>query len=70
MCYYYGERESGQTYFDHERFELGYGKWPDDPFAASLYEPFTYLEKLTWIDPTGERARNHREALAKICSRL
>lgn len=67
MCYYYGDRHSAQSYFDYDRFESEYGQWPDDASAAVLYKPITYLEKLAWIDPHGERAESHNQALRRIC---
>ena len=70
MCYYYGDRGSANSPFNFKRFEEGYGPWPEDDLAATLYKPFTYLDKLTWINPDGQRACWHRRALASLCRAL
>jgi len=70
MCYYYGDRDSNQTYFNYKQSEKGYCEWPEDEFAATLYRPFMYLDKLTWIDPKGERAQDHNQALKRVCSMI
>jgi aminoglycoside phosphotransferase (APT) family kinase protein len=67
MEYYFGGRSSGQPYFDYDRFAWGYGLWPEDEYAARLYRGLILLEKLTWIDPSGRRAREHRERLERLC---
>ena len=69
MCYYYGDRCSDQPFFDYDRFCLGYGAWPEESDRAMLYRPFTYLDKLTWIDVGAERAIRYRHILSDLVAR-
>jgi aminoglycoside phosphotransferase (APT) family kinase protein len=70
MEYYFGDRASEQQYFDYARFARGYGPWPEDERASRLYRGLMLLEKLTWIDPVGRRAREHRERLEGLYREL
>lgn len=63
MRYYFEHSGTDQTYFDFERFEQGYGSPQNEPDLTPFYWPFTYLDKLRWIEPDGDRARSYWEKL-------
>ena len=63
MRYYFEHGGTDQKYFDFSKFEEGYGPVETDSDRALLYRPFTYLEKLRWIEPAGKRARSYWDRL-------
>lgn len=58
MRYYFTHPDTPPQ-FDFERFWQGYGTKLTDPVRERLYWPLTYLEKLRWIKPDGERAKRY-----------
>jgi aminoglycoside phosphotransferase (APT) family kinase protein len=66
MKYYFGDNAPIQPFFDFDRFELGYGPLQLDRDRMTLYRPFTYLDKLRWIDPSSSRAQSYLEKLAQV----
>ena len=63
MRYYFEHDGADQVYFDFSRFEQGYGHVETDSERALIYWPFTYLEKLRWIEPACSRAQSYWDRL-------
>ncbi len=70
MHYYFEDNGPGQTYFDFDRFALGYGSLPNDEHRSLVYKPFTWLQKLSWIDTDSTRAAFYPTRIQEICNEL
>ncbi len=70
MRYYFEHEGRDQSYFDFDRFEVGYGAVERNDSRQSLYRPFTYLDKLRWIDPNSSRAEDYRAILETMVRSL
>ena len=59
MRFYFEHDSHDQRYFDVGRFAAGYGALELDSDRIALYRPFTFLDKLRWIEPEGSRAKGY-----------
>jgi len=69
MRYYFEHDGADQRYFDFARFEEGYGPIDRHDARTELYAPFPLLDKLRWIEPKGDRAREYRRRLEETVAR-
>jgi aminoglycoside phosphotransferase (APT) family kinase protein len=70
MEFYFEHDGRNQEHFDFGRFEEGYGTMDRSEERRLLYGAFPYLDKLRWIDPDGDRAREYREKLDRLLTQL
>ena len=65
MRYYFEHEGPDQTRFDFDRFHRGYGltEFPD---RTRFYWPFTWIDKLRWIEPAGNRAQSYLKRLGEF----
>jgi aminoglycoside phosphotransferase (APT) family kinase protein len=70
MRFYFESNGQEQTYFDFAKFERGYGGTIHDDGRGRLYWPFTWLQKLSWIEVDSARARHHAQKVKEACEQL
>lgn len=59
MKFYFEYGSQDQHYFDFGRFAAGYGELELDSERIALYSPFTFLDKLRWIEQDSDSAKGY-----------